>query len=76
MELAQIDASSYTTDAQAKNKAGVWEKRNREGQRIPYTYIGLGMGCFTKVRSSLRYDFALKPECEEDPVLFSYSHNQ
>ena len=32
----------------------------------------LGMGCFTKkVKSSLRYDFALKPECQEDPVLLS-----
>ena len=37
-----------------------------------YTYKGVGIGCFTKkVKSSLRYDFALKPECEEDPVLLS-----
>ena len=30
-------------------------------------------GCFTKmVESSLKYYFALKPECEEDSVLLSH----
>ena len=40
------------------------------GQRILYTYKRLGMGCFTEnVKSLLKYVFALKPKCEEGPVL-------
>ena len=60
-----------------KNNAGVWEKSG-EDQRILFSYKGLGMGCFTKkVKSSLRYDFALKPECEKDHVfLLDCLYNQ
>ena len=55
-----------------KNNVGVWAKRSREGQRILHTYKRLGMGCFPKkVKSSLKYVFALKPTCEEGPVLLS-----
>ena len=61
-------------DAQAKNNAGVWEKRCRKGQRI--LYKRLGMGCFSKkVKSSLKYVFALKPKCEEGPGLLSDCQN-
>ena len=54
-----------------KQCRSVGEKKQRR-PRILYTSKGLGMGCFTKkVKSSLRYGFALQPECEEDPVLLS-----
>ena len=68
MKLAQIDASSYTTNAQPKQCWSVGEKKQRRPKNTVYLQRTRN-GCFTKmVKSSLRYDFALKPEYVSLPL--------
>ena len=65
MKLAQIEQVDTLLMHGKKQYRSVGEKKQRRSKNTVY-YKGLGMGCFTKkVKSSLRYDFALKPESED-----------